>query len=138
MGFPVTLLCIMEPFQFVVGVSKCHQHPGIVRLQGLRHSVVIQTVERHFQDFVGLPQSIPSSEVSHIHFCIRKSRINSLMCQINTVPKSDQIIHQLHQIITNDLWIYVQRWIKNTRRLVLAIVLMKKIKLYLLPFYSTQ
>ena len=49
--------------QFLVRLAESDQHPGVVRSQLLRLLVVVNAVEVHFEELVGLTETVPGSIV---------------------------------------------------------------------------
>merc|ERR1719394_1532629 len=67
-SFPEALHGVRGLFQFFITFPKSYKHSTVARPQLLSLFVVIEAIEWHLQYLIGLPQPIPSSIISSVHF----------------------------------------------------------------------
>lgn len=62
-GFPISFDGVFEFFEFFAAISDGLPHTLVHGFQGACSLVVVQGVEVHVQDLVGLAQAVPCSEI---------------------------------------------------------------------------
>ena len=77
--------------EFFVGLSERHQHPGVVWPQLVGLLVVVEAVEVHLEDLVGLTQAVPSSVVAAIDV-LRDREIHHQTSKKNRSKSVDKLI----------------------------------------------
>ena len=82
---PEADFCLLSLVEQLEGAADRHEHAGVVGPQFKRPLIVVEWIVVHFEDLMGLAETVPGAEIPSIYVCNDGTTLHSTRLRVACV-----------------------------------------------------